>query len=88
MASKSAVPNNRNVAKKTTSGLSALTGAVVSTAGYVVSKPLLASTILVTIILGVVTYYSRGFIIGKIKRKKPGDETSELFTDFNYEEKE
>ena len=79
------IEDNRNVIKKTASGLGAVTGAAISTAGYVASKPLLASTVLITIILGIMVYYGRGAIINRVKRKKEGD-TSELFGDFEYDE--
>jgi len=82
------IEDNRNIAKKTVSGIASISGAVVSTAGVIVSKPLLASTILATIILGIVTYYGRGFVTEKIKGRKPQEETSELFKDFDYEKKE
>jgi len=81
------IEDNRNAIKKTADVLKAVTGAVVGTAGYIVSKPKLASVILITIILGVITYYSRDFIIQRIKGKKPGEETSKLFKDFNFKEK-
>lgn len=80
------IEDNRNALKKAADVLKAVTGAVVGTAGYVVSKPKLASVILVTIILGVVTYYSRDFIMQRIKGKKP-EETSKLFNDFDFEKK-
>ncbi|MBI2134613.1 hypothetical protein HYU09_01355 [Candidatus Woesearchaeota archaeon] len=81
------IEDKRDAIKKTADGLKSIAGAVVSTANYVVSKPKLASVILVTIILGVVTYYSRDFIIQKIKGKKPEKETSHLFSDFDFKEK-
>ncbi len=80
------IEDKRNVLKKTADGMSIITGAVVSTAGYIASKPILATIILVLITLGTVTYYSKDFIVSKIKRKKPED-TSHLFEDFKYEEK-
>jgi hypothetical protein len=81
------IEDNRNVIKKTGDGLTAVTGAVISTAKIIASKPTLASIILVVIILGTVTYYSRGFLVEKIKRKKPQDE-SNLFEDFEYNQEE
>tara|TARA_Y100000294_G_scaffold178065_1_gene207096 strand:- start:686 stop:2221 length:1536 start_codon:yes stop_codon:yes gene_type:complete len=81
------IEDNRNVIKKTAGGLSTVTGAVISSAKIIASKPTLASIILVTIILGIITYYNRGFIVNTIKRKKPED-TSELFQDFKYAEDE
>ena len=77
--------DKRSALKKTIDGVSSVTGFVASTAGYVVSRPLLASTILIIIILGTLTYYSRGFIMTKIKGKKSGD-TTKIFEDFKYEE--
>ena len=81
------IEDNRNAIRKTADVLKAVTGAVVGTASYVVSKPKLASVILVTIILGVVTYYSRDFIVQKVKGKKP-EETSKLFNDFDFDKKQ
>jgi len=81
------IDDGRSVIKKATDGFGAISGAVVSATSYVISKPLLASTILITIILGIVTYYGGGFIKNKVAGKKPGKDTSELFKDFDYEEK-
>ena len=78
------IDDNRNVIKKTVVGMSSITGAVVGAAGYVMSKPLLASTIIVLIILGTITLYSWGFIKNKVRRKK--DEAEHLFEDFKYED--
>ncbi|MBI2208548.1 hypothetical protein HYU50_03555 [Candidatus Woesearchaeota archaeon] len=82
------IEDKRNAIKKIADGLRAVTGAVVSTASYIVSKPKLASIILVTIILGIITYYSRDYITQRIKGNKPGGETSKLFKDFNFKEKQ
>lgn len=79
------IDDNRPIIKKTADGLSAVTGAVVGTANYISSKPKLASTVLILIILGTVTYYIRGFIIKKVKGKK--SETSDLFDDYQFDEK-
>ena len=57
------IDDNRPIFKKFASGMSAVTGAAVSTAKYVASRPLIATIILVLIILGTVTYYSRDFLI-------------------------
>jgi len=78
------IDDNRNVIKKTVDVMSSITGAVVGAAGYVASKPLLASTIIVLIVLGTITRYSWGFIKNKVRRKK--DETGHLFEDFKYED--
>ena len=78
------IDDNRNVIKKTADGMSSITGAVVGAAGYVASKPLLATTILVLIILGTITRYSWGFIKSKVRGKK--DETEHLFEDFKFDE--
>src|SRR3989338_477869 len=51
------IEDNRNVLKKTADGMSAVTGAVVGAAGYIASRPLLASIILVLIILATVLHY-------------------------------
>lgn len=77
------IEDHRPIAKKTADGIFAVTGAVVSTAKVVASRPALASIILVTIILGVVAYYSRGFIVQKIKGKK---DDSKIFKDYEYSE--
>jgi len=78
------IDDNRNVVKKTADGMSSITGAVVGAAGYVASKPLLATTILILIIFGTITRYSWGFIKNKVKGKK--DETGHLFEDFKFDE--
>ena len=76
------ISDNRPVYKKIGSVVGAVTGSVVRTSGYIASRPLLASIILVMIILLIVAYYSRGFIANRIRKKKP--ETSELFKDYKY----
>ncbi|MFH0867939.1 MAG: hypothetical protein V1831_01380 [Candidatus Woesearchaeota archaeon] len=78
------IEDNRNAIKKTADGMSGVTGAVVGAAGYVASRPLLATTLLILIILGTVARYSKDFIIGKIKGKKE-DDTSHLFEDFKFD---
>ena len=78
------IEDNRNVLKKTADGMSGITGAVVGAAGYVASRPLLASLILVLIILATVLHYSWGTLKNRIKVKK-GD-ASHIFNDFNYKE--
>jgi len=80
------IDDNRNVIKKTADGVSSITGAVVGAAGYVASKPILASIILVLIIFGTITRYSWGFIKNKVKGKK--DETEHLFEDFKFDDNE
>ena len=80
------IDDNRPLLKKTADGMSAVTGAVISTAGYIASKPALAATILILIILGTVARYSKDAIIDKIKGKKKND-TSHLFKDFKFEER-
>ena len=77
------IEDNRNVLKKTADGMSAVTGAVVGAAGYIASRPLLASIILVLIILATVLHYSWGFIKGKVKGENPR-KTDHLFDDFRY----
>jgi len=79
------IEDNRNVAKKAADGVSSITGAVITSAKIVASKPALASIILVSIILGIVTYYNRGFIIGKIKREKPED-GDHIFEDYKFKD--
>ena len=76
------ISDNRPAYKKIGSVVGAVTGSVVRTSGYIASRPLLASIILIVIILLIVVYYSRGFIISRIRKKKP--ETSELFKDYKY----
>lgn len=80
------IDDNRPILKKTADGMSAVTGAAISAAGYIASKPALATTILILIILGTVARYSKDAIIDKIKGKKKND-TSHLFKDFNFEGK-
>lgn len=77
------IEDNRNVLKKTADGMSAVTGAIVGAAGYIASRPLLASIILVLIILATVLHYSWGFIKRKAKGENPG-KTDHLFEDFRY----
>lgn len=80
------IDDNRNVVKKIADGMSSITGAVVGAAGYVASKPLLASVVLVLIILGTITHYSWGFIKNRVRGKKE-DSTDHIFEDFKYEGK-
>jgi len=82
-----AIEDNRNAAKKTVDGVNSVTGAVISTAKVVASKPALASILLVTIILAIITYYGRGFIRSKIKKEKSG-ETDHIFEDYQFKDKE
>ena len=70
---------------KIAKGISSVTGAAVSTVGYITSRPALASIILTLIILGTVIHYSWGFIKNKARGKKPED-TSNLFKDYKFEE--
>jgi hypothetical protein len=79
------IDDNRNVIKKTADSMSIVTGAVAGAAGYVASRPVLASVILILIILGTVTRYSWGFIKNRVKGKKE-DNTSNLFEDFKFDE--
>lgn len=73
------IDDNRPVMKKYADTLPLITGAVVNGAGFVVSRPWLASVIIVIIILGIVTYYGKGLI------KKKKDDTEDLFEDFDFE---
>jgi hypothetical protein len=77
------IEDNRSVWKKTYSGMSFVTGAAIETAGYVAEKPLLTTLILSLIIIGTVAYYSKNYIIKKIKKENP-DDTSNLFDDYKY----
>ena len=79
------IEDNRNALKKTVDGVSAITGAVVGAAGYVASRPALATTILILIIIGVVLHYSWGFLKDKVTGRNK-DSTEKLFKDFKYEE--
>ena len=79
------ISDERSVYKKAASGLGTVTGAVVGAGGYIASRPLLASVILVVIIILIAFYYSKGFILEKIRRKKPED-TNELFKDYKFED--
>jgi len=81
------ITDNRPAYKKVGSGLGSITGAVAGAGGYVASRPIAASAILIILIVLIVLYYSKGFIIDKVKRKKPED-TTKLFEDFKYQEKE
>lgn len=80
------IEDNRNVLKKTADGMSAVTGAVVGAAGYIASRPLLASIILILIILATVLHYSWGTLRNKIKGKK--DDPNHIFEDFKYKKNE
>jgi hypothetical protein len=77
------IEDNRNIFKKSADGMSAITAAVAGAAGYVASRPLLASTILVFIILATVMHYSWGFIKRKVKGDAPA-KTDHLFEDYEY----
>ena len=65
--------------------MSGITGAVVGAAGYVASRPILATGILALIVIGIVTHYSWGFIRNKVKGEK--EETEHIVEDFKYEDK-
>ena len=80
------IEDNRDVIKKTTGGISSITGAVAGMVDFVASKPALASVILIIIILGTVMRYSWSFIKNSIKGKK--DETGHIFEDFKFDENE
>jgi len=96
------IHDNRPVYKKVGSsvgeGFGMVTGAAIGTVGYVATKPLAASIILIVIILVIVLFYSKDFIksrMGKVRIKidkeegihteKKDDETEGLFKDFKYE---
>lgn len=98
------IQDNRPVYKKVGSGVGAgfgmVTGAAIGTVGFVSTKPLAASIILVVIILVIVLFYSRDLIkskIGRVKIKvdkeegihveKKDDEIEGLFKDFEYGKK-
>lgn len=78
------IEDSRGIAKKSMDGVSSVTGAAISTAKVIASKPTLASIILITIILGITAYYGRGFITGKVRKKDDG----KLFKDFKYSKEE
>ncbi|MBW2976912.1 hypothetical protein KY347_05690 [Candidatus Woesearchaeota archaeon] len=80
------INDSRSATKKLFDGLSSVTGAVVGAAGYVASKPLLASIVLISIVILTAAYYSKDIIISKVRKKKSED-TSRLFEDFRFEEK-
>lgn len=77
------IDDNRNILKKVLGGLNTVTGAVVGTAEYALSKPKIASFILISMVLGILGYYGRGFIKQKIKGEKK-EELSGIFKDFEY----
>jgi hypothetical protein len=77
------IEDNRPLSKRSGEGLSAITGTLISTAGFISSRPFLASTILVIIILGTVIHYSKGFFSRRLKGKRK--DTEELFKDFKYD---
>ena len=79
------ISDKRPVYKKIGSGLGIVTGSVVRAGGYIASRPLLASVILIVIVLLIVGYYGRGFLMDRIKGRKSRD-TSQLFKDFKYKE--
>src|SRR3989338_6349216 len=79
------ISDKRPVYKKIGSGLGIVTGSVVRAGGYIASRPLLASVILIVIVLLIVGYYGRGFLMDRIKGRKSRD-TSQLFKNFKYKE--
>ena len=98
------IQDNRPVYKKVGSGVGTgfgmVTGAAIGTVGFVSTKPLAASIILVVIILVIVLFYSRDIIkskIGRVKIKvdkkegihveKQDGEIEGLFKDFEYGKK-
>jgi hypothetical protein len=80
------IEDNRDVIKKTSHGMSSITGVVVGAADYVASRPTLAAFILIFIILGTVMRYSWGFIKNRAMGKK--EETEHIFDDFKFDENE
>lgn len=78
------IEDNRDIMKKTSDGLNAISGAAITTAKIIASKPTLASIVLVVIILGIVTYYNRSFIINRVKKENP-DDTDHIFEDFQFD---
>lgn len=98
------IHDNRPIHKKAgevgEAGLGMVTGAAIGTVGFISTRPLAASIILVVIILVIVLFYSRDFIksrVGSVKvkvdkeegihlEKKEGD-IEGLFKDFKYDKK-
>jgi len=79
------IQDQRSVIQKSLQGISTITGAVVSATKIVVSRPKLASAIMITLILGIITFYSRDFIIQTVKKNKPNN-TNGIFEDFDYKQ--
>ncbi|MBS3131066.1 hypothetical protein J4212_01420 [Candidatus Woesearchaeota archaeon] len=79
--------DNRPSYRKIGGGIGAVTGAVISAGSYVVSRPLLASSIIIVIVLGIISYYGKGIIKEKIQHKKEEKEedVQGLFKDFEFE---
>ena len=79
------IEDNRNTIKKVSDGITLITGVVIGTAGYIASKPALATTLLMLIILAIVLHYSWGPIKNRLSGKKK-DRTENLFKDYKAEE--
>ena len=76
------IDDRRPASKKAVDGISYITGKVISAAKVIASRPALASILIVTIVLGVVVYYGRGAIMGKIRRRKD----DAIFKDYDFHE--
>ncbi len=79
------IEDNRNTIKKVADGLDTITGAVVGAAGFVASRPTLATSLLILIIFATVLHYSWGYIKNRLSAKKK-EETEKLVKDYQVEE--
>lgn len=59
-----------SIGEKMSSGFSSVTGMAVSTAKYIISKPLATSLIIIVIVVFILLYYTRDIIIESLRRVK------------------
>ncbi len=94
------IDDNRSLLKKAGTGLGFITGAAVSTIEYATKKPYYSALILSIIIIGIMLFYSKDFILQNIKRIKIDNkqkihiedkdyaDIEDIFKDFDYEKKD
>lgn len=93
------IHDNRPLSKKVGSGFGLVTGAVASSVEAASKRPIITGLIISLLVIGIVLFYSKDFILGKVKfdvNKKEGihvgikdydDEVKDLFNDYEFNSK-